>query len=55
VTLPTFAAACHAAAWLLLTAGPLAMQQSINMFWLSGPEQQTHSSSSVLQMDGTDG
>jgi len=39
--LPTIAAACHAAARLLLTTG---VQQSINIFCLLGPQQQIHCS-----------
>jgi len=37
VALPAFAAARRAAAWLLLTAGRLAMQQSIDNSWPPGP------------------
>jgi len=54
LALPTFAAVCHAVAWLLLTTHLSAMQQSINISWLLGPQQQT-CSSSIWQLDGTDG
>ena len=48
-----FADACRAVARPLLTAGPPAMQQSIDIFWLPGPQQQTRSSG-VRRPDGTD-
>jgi len=54
MALPEFAAAHRAAAQLLLTAGPPAVQQSINVFWPPGPQQQTHCSV-VRRPDGTDG
>jgi len=44
VALPAFAAARRAAARLLLTAGPSAMQQSIGILWPPSPQQQTRSS-----------
>jgi len=44
VALPTFAAAHHAAAWLLLITDPPATQQLIDISWVPGPQQQTHSS-----------
>jgi len=53
VALPAFAAARRAAARLLLTAGPPAVQQSIDISWLPGPQQQTRSSG-VRRPDGTD-
>jgi len=53
VALPTSAAVCHAAALLLLTAGPLATQQSVDVSWLPGPQQQTCSSCAQWP-DGTD-
>jgi len=43
VALPAFAAERHAAARLLLTAGPPAVQQTIDTSWQPGPQQQTHS------------
>jgi len=39
VALPAFAAECRAAAQLLLTAGPLTVQQLINISWPPGPHQ----------------
>jgi len=50
VALTAFAAERRAAAWLMLTP---AVQQSINICWPVGPQQQTRSNS-VLQPDGTD-
>jgi len=41
VALPAFAAARRAAARLLLTAGPPAVQQSIHVSCQPGPQQQT--------------
>jgi len=41
VALLAFAAARRAAARLLLTAGPPAVQRSIDISWLLGPQQQT--------------
>jgi len=53
VALPAFAAARRAAAPLLLTAGPPAVQQSIDVTWLSGPQQQTRTSGVRRQMEQT--
>jgi len=53
VALPAFTAARRAAARLLLTAGSPAMQQSIDISWPPGPQQQTHSSG-AWRPDGTD-
>jgi len=55
VALPTFAAVCHAAVQcqLLLTVRLMAMQQSIDIFWPPGPQQQT-GGSNVRRPDGTD-
>jgi len=50
VALTAFAAERRAAAWLMLTP---AVQQSIDICWPVGPQQQTRSNS-VLQPDGTD-
>jgi len=50
--MPAFAAA-RAAAQLLLSAGPPAVQQSIDISWPPGPQQQTRSSG-VRRPDGTD-
>jgi len=44
VALPAFGATRRATALLLLTAGPPAVQQSIDISWPSGPQQQTRSS-----------
>jgi len=52
--LPAFAAARRVAARLLLTADPPAVQQSIDISWQPGPQQQTRGSG-VRQPDGTDG
>jgi len=41
VALPAVAAASHAALRLLVTAGPPAVQQSIDISWQLGPQQQT--------------
>jgi len=54
VVLPAFAAVRRAAARLLLTAGPPAVQQSIDISWPPGPQQQT-SSSGMRRPDETDG
>jgi len=54
VPLPAYAAARRAAAPLLLTAAPPAVQQSIGIFWPPGPRQQTRSSG-VRPPDGRDG
>ena len=43
----------HPAARLLMTAGRLAVQQSIDVSWPPGPQQQTRSSG-VRRPDGTD-
>jgi len=43
VALPAFAAARRVAARLLLTAGPPAVQQSIDISWPPDPQQQTRS------------
>ena len=53
VALPAFAAARRAAAPLLLTAGPPAVQQSIDVTWLSGPQQQTRTSGVRRRMEQT--
>jgi len=53
VALPAFAAARLAAAPLLLTAGPPAVQQSIDVTWLSGPQQQTRTSGVRRRMEQT--
>jgi len=42
--MPACAAAHRAAARLMLTAGPPAVQQSIDISWPLGPQQQTYSS-----------
>jgi len=42
--MPACAAAHRAAARLLLTAGPPAVQQSIDISWPLGPQQQIYSS-----------
>ena len=44
----------HSAARLLVTAGRLAVQQSIDVSWAPGPQQQTRSSGG-RRPDGTDG
>ena len=54
VALAAFAAARRAAARLLLTSGPPAVQQSIDMSWRPGPQQQTHTNG-ARQASGTDG
>ena len=54
VAFAAFAAARHAAAWLLLTADLSAVQQSIDISWPPGPQQQTRSSR-VRRPDWTDG
>jgi len=53
VTQTAFAAACRAAARLLLTAGPPAVQQSIDISWLPGSQHKTRSSG-VQPPGGTD-
>jgi len=55
VALPAFAAARRAAAPLLLTAGPLAVQQSTNISRPPGPQQQTLSSGVRRPGGQTDG
>jgi len=61
VALPAFAAAerntvvAHrAAAPLVLTAGPPAVLQSIDVYWSPGPQQQTRRSGMQRSVDGTD-
>jgi len=54
VAFAAFAAARHAAAWLLLTADLSAVQQSIDISWPPGPQQQTRSSR-LRRPDWTDG
>ena len=54
MALPAFAAARRAVAPLLLTAGPPAVQQSIDISQLPGPQQQTRSCG-MRRPDGTDG
>jgi len=54
VAFAAFAAGRHAAAWLLLTADLSSVQQSIDISWPPGPQQQTRSGG-VRRPDGTDG
>jgi len=52
VALTAFAAERRAAAWLMLTPD---VQQSIDICWPVGPQQQTRSNSVLQQMGQTDG
>jgi len=55
VPLPALSAVRRAAARVLLTAGPPAVQQSIDIFCLPGPQQQTCRSGVQRPNVGTDG